>query len=67
MDCHISENKANCNCTYAPCHRKGRCCECISYHLAGRQLPACYFPASIEKTFDRSFERFAQAVNRGEI
>jgi len=67
MDCLISENKANCNCTYQPCHRKGMCCECIGYHLAGRELPACCFPASIEKTFDRSFERFAQAINRGEI
>ena len=63
MECHIDKNKENCNCTYEPCSRKGKCCECLNYHLAMRELPACVFPADIEKTYDRSFERFAQWVN----
>jgi hypothetical protein len=27
-----------------------------------RQLPACCFPAEVERTYDRSFEKFAQLV-----
>jgi hypothetical protein len=27
-----------------------------------RQLPACCFPNDVERTYDRSFERFAQLV-----
>jgi hypothetical protein len=26
-----------------------------------RQLPACCFPDDVEKTYDRSFEKFAEA------
>ncbi len=62
MDCNKEKNLKNCNCSYDPCARKGVCCECISYHLASRQLPACCFPDSVERTYDRSFERFAQLV-----
>jgi hypothetical protein len=51
-------NLANCNCSYEPCGRKGICCECISYHRRSGQLPACFFPADIEKTFDRSIANF---------
>ena len=40
MDCNITANKSTCNCTYAPCPRKGRCCACIAYHLENRELPA---------------------------
>ncbi|HIJ65307.1 MAG TPA: cytosolic protein, partial [Candidatus Hydrogenedentes bacterium] len=45
------------------CSRKGTCCECLSYHLASRQLPACCFPDNVEKTYDRSFKAFAKAWN----
>ncbi len=58
MECQIEVNKAKCNCTYEPCSRKGKCCDCIWYHLACDELPACVFPAEVEKTFDRSFARF---------
>ena len=51
-------NKASCNCTYEPCSRKGKCCECLRYHLASNELPACCFSPKTEKTYDRSFERF---------
>ena len=29
MECNIEKNKRNCTCTYEPCSRKGKCCECI--------------------------------------
>jgi hypothetical protein len=65
MECKQESNKSNCNCTYEPCSRKGICCECIRYHLRSKELPACCFPNDIEKTFDRSFERFAELVKEG--
>lgn len=64
MECQIKDNKSICNCTYEPCSRKGKCCECIAYHLKFNELPACVFPNDIEKTFDRSFNRFAAYVSR---
>ncbi|MCX6377032.1 MAG: cytosolic protein, partial [Armatimonadetes bacterium] len=30
------------------------------YHLSNDELPACAFPPDVEKTYDRSFRRFAQ-------
>jgi len=62
MECNIEANIANCNCTYEPCSRKGKCCECISYHLKMDELPACAFPPEVERTYDRSFARFAEVV-----
>ena len=58
MECNIEANKARCSCTYEPCARKGKCCECISYHLKIDELPACVFPSQVEKTYDRSIARF---------
>jgi hypothetical protein len=59
MDCpNREENMARCNCTYEPCSRKGVCCECILYHKRAGELPACYFPDKVERTYDRSVERF---------
>ncbi|PIU57269.1 MAG: hypothetical protein COS88_01625 [Chloroflexi bacterium CG07_land_8_20_14_0_80_51_10] len=58
MECRIEANKAKCNCTYEPCSRKGKCCECISYHWAHKELPACLFPDDVERTYDRSVRRF---------
>jgi hypothetical protein len=52
-------NRARCNCTYEPCSRKGNCCECLRYHLAMNELPACAFPDDVERSYDRSFRRFA--------
>ena len=65
-ECKKSQNKANCNCTY-PCDKKGICCECLQYHLARSELPACCFPKDVEKTYDRSFEKFAELVQEGKI
>ncbi len=62
MDCQINRNLKNCNCSYSSCSRKGKCCECLHYHLRNQELPACCFPRNIEKTYDRSFQRFARLV-----
>ena len=55
---NLKANLESCNCTYEPCSRKGNCCACLQYHLKNRELPACVFPDDVEKTWDRSFERF---------
>jgi len=34
------------------------CCECVSYHRNRKELPACFFPANAEKTYDRSIKNF---------
>jgi len=58
-ECKIVDNKTRCNCTY-PCGKKGMCCECIHYHKSRGELPACYFPDDVEKTYDRSIENFVR-------
>lgn len=67
MECSKEVNLESCNCTYEPCSKKGTCCECIKYHLKIRELPACVFPYSVEKTYNRSFEKFADLVSRGDV
>ena len=57
-NCNIDKNRSDCNCTYEPCPRKGICCECLSYHSESGELPACFFPPEVERTYDRSVERF---------
>jgi len=61
MDCKKAQDAENCACTYMSCPRRGACCECLQYHLAGKQLPGCCFPPEAEKTYDRSFGNFAKA------
>ena len=63
-ECKIEKNKAICNCTYEPCSRKGICCECIIYHQESGELPACYFPADVERTYDRSVESFIETFRK---
>jgi len=60
MECKKDQNMSKCNCTYS-CEKHGVCCDCLHYHLSNKQLPACCFPDEVEKTYDRSFARFAQA------
>ncbi len=67
MECKKDSNLSNCNCSYEPCARKGRCCDCLSYHVGNRELPACVFPSAAEKTYDRSFAHFARLVTSGKI
>ena len=59
-ECNAEKNKAQCNCTYEPCPRKGICCECISYHRNMGELPACYFSDDVERTYDRSIRKFIE-------
>ena len=61
MECHLENNKAKCTCTYEPCSRKGKCCECVAYHRGHSELPGCLFPPAVERTYDRSIARFLQA------
>jgi hypothetical protein len=65
MECNVGVNRAGCACTYEPCPRKGKCCECIAYHLKYDELPGCVFSPEVEKTFDRSFTRFARVIAEG--
>ncbi|OGF68299.1 MAG: cytosolic protein [Candidatus Fischerbacteria bacterium RBG_13_37_8] len=65
MECKEKHNLSICNCSYDPCSRKGKCCECLAYHIKFRQLPACFFPDSAERTYDRSFEHFVRLVQQG--
>jgi len=58
MECKKNTNLDRCNCTYEPCSRKGICCECVAYHRAMNQLPACFFSAEAERTYDRSYHKF---------
>jgi len=53
-----ANNMKECNCTYEPCPRKGNCCQCISYHRRAGELPACYFSAEAERTYNRSIAFF---------
>ena len=63
-ECTLSRNVSRCTCTYEPCSRKGRCCECVQYHLRAGEVPGCFFPPEAEATYDRSAEHFAQVVSR---
>ena len=56
---NLARNQELCNCTYS-CSKKGLCCECLHYHRKRGELPACYFPADAEKTYDRSIEHFVE-------
>lgn len=54
----LTQNVQECNCSYPGCERRGRCCECLHYHRRMDELPACFFPNAVERTYDRSFKRF---------
>lgn len=62
--CSIEQNRATCTCTYEPCPRKGRCCECVAYHRQAGELPGCFFPAVAERTYDRSVDNFIRSQTR---
>jgi hypothetical protein len=64
-DCNVDSNRKHCNCTYEPCPRKGICCECIRYHQRMNELPACFFPDDVERTYDRSIRRFVMLHSGG--
>jgi len=57
-ECRLDQNLKRCNCSYEPCGRKGVCCKCLAYHRSLDELPACFFPDKVERTYDRSLRRF---------
>ncbi len=65
MECKKEFNLSKrCTCSYPVCSRKGICCDCIVYHRANNELPACYFPPEAEKTYDRSIEYFIEVYKK---
>jgi hypothetical protein len=58
VECHLAKNKTRCPCTYESCERRGKCCECVTYHWGMKQLPGCFFTPEGERTYDRSIRRF---------
>ena len=64
VECRKELNKKYCNCTY-DCPRKGICCLCIKYHKDRDEIPACYFSADAEKTYDRSIANFIKTHGKG--
>lgn len=59
MECRKEENLKNCNCTY-DCSKKGICCLCVKEHRERKEIPACFFPKSAEKTYNRSIKHFVE-------
>jgi len=59
--CDQEQNLLECTCTYTSCSKRGICCECIKYHRSKGEIPGCLFPKEVEKTYDRSIERFVKA------
>lgn len=64
MDCNVKKNLGQCTCTYEPCSRKGRCCECVTYHRNSGELPGCFFTPEAEATYDRSVGNFVRTSKR---
>jgi hypothetical protein len=65
MSCdNLSANAEKCGCSAVTCSKRGKCCECLSYHLSQKQLPGCCFPPDVEKTYDRSFAAFIRANSK---
>ncbi len=64
MECISEKNKNMCNCTYDPCPRKYKCCECLHYHRRNGELPACFFSKEAEQTYDRSIRNFIRLQGR---
>ena len=64
-ECNQEKLLKTCTCTYN-CSRRGKCCECIQYHLAMDELPGCVFARiskDAERTYNRTFEYFAKLIS----
>jgi hypothetical protein len=64
VECNIKANIEKCSCTYEPCSRKGKCCECVTYHRSQGELPGCFLHPADERTYDRSIESFVQSFSK---
>jgi hypothetical protein len=58
MDCNVKKNLENCTCSYNSCSRRGKCCDCVTYHRKNGEIPGCFFPPAAERTYDRSIKNF---------
>lgn len=58
MQCNTGENLEDCTCTYLSCSKRGKCCECVTYHRKNGEIPGCFFSKEGEKTYDRSISNF---------
>ncbi|MHA1764381.1 MAG: DUF6485 family protein [Promethearchaeota archaeon] len=57
--------KDQCGCSYTSCSRRGKCCECLQYHLAKNELLGCAFAkisTEAEHSHNRSFSHFASLI-----
>ncbi len=64
VECNKDERNESCSCTYN-CSRRGKCCDCISYHLKYNQLPGYVFAKispDAEMTYNRDFEYFVELI-----
>ena len=59
------QNMAECICTWEPCGKKGNCCLCLASHLSAGEVPGCFFPREVERTYDRSMGRFMREFEGG--
>lgn len=64
MPCDKKENLRSCRCTYVSCNRRGLCCACVRYHRDKNELPGCFFPADVEKEYDRSVANFIKGYKK---
>ncbi|MCX7957170.1 MAG: DUF6485 family protein [Endomicrobia bacterium] len=64
INCNLKDNIQNCSCTYEPCSRKGKCCECVEYHRKHGEIPGCFFPKDKEKTYNRSVNYFISIFSK---
>jgi hypothetical protein len=60
MECNAKDILKKCTCTYEPCSRKGKCCECIFFHKRNGELPGCMFSKEAERKYDRTIEFFIE-------
>lgn len=59
-DCpNLEKNLKSCTCTYS-CGKRGKCCECVTYHRSMNQIPGCFFTTRGEKQYDRSLAAFCR-------
>jgi len=66
VECDFEKIRKECTCTYMSCSRRGKCCECIVYHLKMDELPGCVFAhisKDAESSYNRDFEHFAKLVS----
>lgn len=61
----VQENLKSCICSWKVCERKGNCCLCLQYHISDNELPGRFFTPEVERTYDRSINRFLALYKTG--